>query len=55
MLQTDYSLIKLWPDFSRLLVDDISSHEGLSALFVAILFALAATFSILSIFEPVNI
>jgi DNA anti-recombination protein RmuC len=49
MLQTDYSLIKLWPDFSRLLVGDISSPEGLSALFVAILFALAAIFSILSI------
>jgi hypothetical protein len=49
MLQTDYSLIKLWPDFSRLLVGDMSFPEGLSALFVAILFALAAIFSILSI------
>lgn len=51
MVETDYSLTKLWPEFSRLAVSDFTSPEGLSASFIAALFALALMFSVLSIFN----
>lgn len=46
-----YSLAKLWPDFSRLLQGDYTSPEGLSAVFVAALFVLVFIFAALSIFN----
>ncbi|WP_202800779.1 anti-phage ZorAB system protein ZorA [Alishewanella agri] len=49
METTNYSLIKLWPEFSRLLAGDFTSAEGLSAAFVAALFALAIIFSAMSL------
>ncbi|MEO3679052.1 anti-phage ZorAB system protein ZorA [Rheinheimera sp. FR7-31] len=46
---SNYSLTKLWPEFGRLWAGDFTSPEGLSALFVAALFALAILFSVLSV------
>lgn len=46
---TNYSLIKLWPEFSRLWAGDFTSAEGLSAAFVAALFTLAIIFSVMSL------
>jgi len=51
MDKTDYSLLKLWPEFGRLLGWDITSPEGLSALFVAFLMVVALFFSLLSIWN----
>ncbi|RLT90792.1 anti-phage ZorAB system protein ZorA [Ketobacter sp. GenoA1] len=51
MVETDYSLTNLWPEFSRIAVSDFTSPEGLSAYFVAALFGLALLFSVLSIFN----
>lgn len=45
----NYSLAKLWPDFSRLVVGDITSPEGLSAAFIAVLLVVVAIFSVLSV------
>ncbi|MYM64490.1 anti-phage ZorAB system protein ZorA [Pseudomaricurvus sp. HS19] len=49
MSSTSYSLINLWPEFSRLMNGDITSPEGLSALFVALLFVMALSFVSLSL------
>ncbi|MBZ9610849.1 anti-phage ZorAB system protein ZorA [Rheinheimera maricola] len=46
---TNYSLTKLWPEFSRLWAGDFTSPEGLSAVFIALLFALAIFFSVMSV------
>jgi len=49
MNQTDYNLIRLWPEFGRLFQGDFTSPEGLSALFVSILFAITIFFALLSL------
>ncbi|WP_027948941.1 anti-phage ZorAB system protein ZorA [Haliea salexigens] len=54
MLETDYSLTKLWPEFARLFAGDFTSPEGLSAAIVAILFALALLFSVWSIINYIR-
>jgi len=41
MALNGYNLLALWPDFGRLLVGDVYSPEGLSALIVAIIFFVA--------------
>ena len=51
MNQTDYSLIKLWPEFERVWGGDITSPEGLSALIVLVLIGFTAIFAILSIYN----
>lgn len=45
---TNYNLIKLWPDFSRILELDFTSPDGLSAFFVAALFSMFVIFFLLS-------
>lgn len=49
MSTTNYSLIELLPEFSRLWSGDFTSPEGLSAVFIALLFALAIFFSVMSV------
>ena len=49
MNQTNYSLTKLWPEFERILQWDVTSAEGLSALFVLVLIAGVVFFSVLSL------
>lgn len=49
MSTTNYSLIELLPEFSRLWAGDFTSPEGLSAVFIALLFALAIFFSVMSV------
>lgn len=51
---TNYSLTKLWPEFSRLWNGDFTSPEGLSAVFVAALFALALFFAAMSFINYVR-
>lgn len=51
MKETNYSLVQLWPEFERLKTWDVTSAEGLSALFVAILIIGVLLFSILSIWN----
>ncbi len=46
---TNYSLTKLLPEFSRLWAGDFTSPEGLSAVFIALLFGLAIFFSVMSV------
>lgn len=45
---TNYNLIKLWPDFSRIWELDFTSPDGLSAFFVAALFVMFFVFVFLS-------
>lgn len=49
MESTNYSLTKLWPEFARLSMGDLTSPEGLSALFVGLLFCLASLFAAISV------
>jgi len=48
-METNYSLVQLWPEFDRLKTWDVTSAEGLSALFVVILIIGVISFSLLSI------
>ena len=48
---TDYSLTKLWPEFGRILQGDVTSAEGLSALFVLVLAAFVVFFALLSVWN----
>lgn len=51
MDQTDYSLTKLWPEFERIWQWDITSPEGLSALFVLVLIGFVVFFAIFSLWN----
>lgn len=51
MDKTEYSLVKLWPEFNRLLQGDVTSPEGLSAAFVLVLLVVVAFFSLLSVWN----
>lgn len=51
MAQAEYSLAKLWPDFQRVINGDITSPEGLSAVFVLLLFAAVAFFVFISLWN----
>lgn len=49
MNETEYSLIRLWPEFGRVWQGDFTSPEGLSALFVIVLFTITTFFAFLSL------
>jgi len=51
MDEIDYSLTKLWPEFGRVLDWDVTSAQGLSALFVLVLVGAVLFFSVLSIWN----
>lgn len=49
MEQPDYNLLRLLPEFGRIIEGDVTSPEGLSALIVSLLLVITAVFATLSL------
>lgn len=53
-MSAEYNLTNLWPEFNRLVELDITSPEGLSALFIAAILFVAAFFTLTSLINYIK-